>query len=354
MINQNPEPAERILDALAGVARFLLYVGLAAALVGAGFLVFTAMSAGGAASQNLQQAQQNIDIFGKALLFGVIGIAIGSSFLFWGEEILGALQLLGAALLYFSPLYLPLMGVKADQDVAQAAMAPIRDAGLILGVVGLLVLLIDITGKVRGRLQQGIKADQLKYGKGVREERDIQNVFLGKCWQLPYCRKFVRERCPIYHSKRTCWRELTGCMCEEKVIANAMENKPIPKDAVLAAQFIPRNDRLTLSQKRERCKVCVIYNEHQKHKYRAVLPAVIVGFIAFYALFRGPLLAGTTGLVEGIDRMIGRATFNQVGGRGGTGIANNMFIEVLLICMMFVALTYALKVVEYLIFKLKI
>ena len=58
-------------------------------------------------------------------------------------------------------------------------------------------------------------------------------------------------------------------MCEEDVIRGAMEGRVISKDALVAATMIPRNNKLTIAQKKERCKTCVIYNEHQKHKYRA-------------------------------------------------------------------------------------
>src|SRR5205823_3893098 len=123
-----------------------------------------------------------------------------------------------------------------------------------------------------------VKKDTLKYGKGIKEEQNIRNTFMGKCWQLPYCRKFVRERCLIYHSRRTCWKERVGCMCEEEVIRNAMENRTIPKDAVAAAKYIPVNNRITMAQKRERCRQCVIFNEHLKHQYRLFLPVTVAAF----------------------------------------------------------------------------
>src|SRR5262249_14119457 len=151
--------------------------------------------------------------------------------------------------------------------------------------VGLGAVLFDVITRVRIRVREGARADQLKYGKGVKEEKDIRNVLLGRCWQLPYCRKFVRERCPIYHARRTCWKERVGCMCEESVIRNAMSGRVIPADAVAAAKFIPQNHKLTMEQKKERCRQCVIYLEHQKHKYKLAMPAAIGGMAVVYIVF---------------------------------------------------------------------
>lgn len=364
MSKPNPRPpstssaVEGIQLAFESICKTLCWVGLAALAIGLGFLIYTFAVAGGGGSAGVStgQAIENIDLFKKILLGGVIAVAIGTTYIFWGEETLGVLQLVAAGLLYFAPLILPgVFGVTTPNEAGAAALAAIQSSGVVAGIVGIIVLIADVASRIKLRSQQGARADALKYGKGLREERDIQNVFLGKCWQLPFCRKFVRERCPIYHSKRTCWKEQVGCMCEEQVIRDAMENKVIPKDALAAAQFIPRNNKLTSAQKFERCKQCVIYNEHQKHKYRAWLPISLIAVAAVYVLLRGPLLGMTGQIIEGIDRMIGQATFRQKSGVTQTIQHSGLpFQEILLVCFMVIILAYVLRLVEFLIFKLKV
>src|SRR5687768_14746751 len=232
---------EAFHDFLNGAARLLFYLGLVLGLGSAAFCIYTAMAFGGGAVQaSEQQALSNIELFQKLIISGLLAAGVGATFLFWGEELLGALQLIVAGLLWFSPLIVTsAAGVQADNRVVQSALGTVQSGGTALGALAILVLLVDIANRIKDRAQQGSKADQLKYGKGIREESDRQNVFMGKCWQLPYCRKFVREKCPIYHAKRTCWKEQVGCMCEESVIRGAMENKIIPKDEVAAAALIP-------------------------------------------------------------------------------------------------------------------
>jgi hypothetical protein len=336
-----------ILD---GLSRLLFWGGALGTVIGIGFLLFTYSNfSSGTGPAPEAQALNNIAIFSKVLLAGVLALGVATSIVWWGEETLAVLQLGFAAALYFAPLYLPSIFGGQESRISQEVLGSFQTTGMILGLLGMIVLVADVATRVKTRAREGARADQLKYGKGVKEERDIQNVFLGKCWQLPFCRKFVRERCPIYHAKRTCWKERTGCMCEEQVIRNAMENKPIPKDMVAAAAYIPHNNKLTENQKAERCRQCVIYNEHQKHKYRAVLPMAIVVFVGFYLLFRNQLLAATGGVITSLDKIVAGATYGKAGAiRGG------VFDEILLAAFMIVAFAYVMKTLEYLIFKAKI
>ncbi|HVT12500.1 MAG TPA: hypothetical protein VHE55_09550 [Fimbriimonadaceae bacterium] len=348
---------EGLIEFLAGVARFLMWAGVLATVVGVGFLVFTAMSfSNGASPGSPDAALNNVSILEKILFGGVLALGVATSYLFWGEQVLAALQIMGAAILFFAPMILSSTGIASpsitggEKDPVAAAMQALNHGGMVLGMIGFLVLAVDLGVRARDRAKQGWKADQMRYGKGVKEEQDRHNVFLGKCWQLPFCRKFVRERCPIYHARRTCWKELTGCMCEEEVIRNAMENKVVPKDALMAATYIPRNMKLTTEQKQERCRSCVIYNEHQKHKYKALMPATLGALALIYVVGHPFLISVVGSILNGLDRLINRATYGSV----KTLDQPTTFQELLLICLMIVVLAYALKILEYLIFKLKV
>lgn len=351
---------EALASVLDNVAKFSLWGGLGALVISVGFLVMTY----GAFNSNqppgsAEQALGNIDLLQKLLLAGSVAAIVGTTYMFWGEETLGIFQLGASAALWFAPLYVPgLMGGAVGGvpgEVGANALAAIQQGGTVMGMLSLAVLVADIATRVRLRAQEGSKADQLKYGKGQKEERDVQNVFMGKCWQLPFCRKFVRERCPIYHARRTCWKERVGCMCEEEVIRNAMENRPIPKDMLAAARYIPQNHKLSLEAKKERCRQCVIFNEHQKHKYKLALPIIVVGYVGLYALLREPLLGGTRQLLSGLDRTFSKLTYQAEGtiNQRVTGAALP-FHEILLVCILIVALAYTLKMLEYAMFKLKV
>jgi hypothetical protein len=341
---------EGFQDVLTTCSKWLFWLGLAAVLGSTGLLIFTCFLVGGS-SGLAAAAIKNIDVFRRVEVVGAVGLAIGAGYLFWGQGVAAGLLVLLAAAMFFAPAYLPgIIGASTPSAAIDSALGALQAGGLILGLLSVMVLGAEVFIQVRQRARVGVKADQLKYGKGVKEEADRQNVFMGNCWQLPYCRKFVRERCPIFHSKRTCWREKVGCMCEEEVIRNAMENKPIPKDALLAAKLIPKNFRLNEQQKIERCKNCVIYNEHQRHKYRLALPVVLLIFALFYGLLHGPLIAVTKAAVTRVNDVVNGVTLH-----GGVHFETPpFFLEGLLFVFVLVSLSYVLKALEFAIFKLKI
>ena len=342
--------ADNFLQVLDTVARAAFYGGALAFLIGVGFLVFN-FSAG--SSEKLAEITKNIQIFGPIALYGSIGLAAGAAWLFWGEEILGILLLIGGAAALFSPIYIPMM-LGQGPDGGDGILRAISNGGIAPAIAGIVVIILDVATRIKTRMYEGKRAEQLKYGKGVKEEKDIKNVFLGKCWQLPYCRKFVRERCPIYHTRRTCWKERVGCMCEETVINNAMAGKAIPKDMVAAAKFIPQNNKLTEQQKAARCQQCVIYNEHQKHVYKTTIPVMGVAMVGVYFLVREPAANWVLSLLNKANDTIKSASLGKSGttitaSAGGFGVQ-----DFLVIAIMFVVFAYLVRFVESVFFKSRI
>ena len=344
--------SETFQDFLTGCAKSVMILGAIASAISVGLLMFTCfrVSGGSIPASQVTDAVRNVEIFQKVLVVGVLGLTIGSTYLFWGSEFLGAGQVAIAAALYFAPLYVPSLFGGTPNTASENALGALQLGGTLFGVIGLIVLIADISLRVTQRVKTGVKLDQLKYGKGIKEETTKQNVLLGKCWQLPFCRTFVRDKCPIYLSKRTCWKELVGCMCEESVIRGAMENKPIPKDALLAANFIPQNHKLTMQQKRERCFSCIIYNEHQRHKYKVTVPLTVLGWLAIYGVFHSLLIEMVSGILTKINHVVNGATM----GAAGNYTPPPMFVEAMLAFFMIIALTYAMKTIELLIFRLKV
>ena len=348
----NQRDTAELEDKLEGVRNT---VGKAAAIVGAlltlaclaGLLVLISRAAG---SPDLAaQALKSIPMLQKGLQIGLFALLVGTSLLFWGEEIMLFGHVVLALALYFAPMYVPSLFGGASNKAVDAGVTALASSGAMYGGLTLVLVIVEVFGRVRNRMTHGAKADTIKYGKGIKEEGDRKNQLMGNCWQLPYCRKFVRERCPIFHAKTTCWKELTGCMCEESVIRSAMENRPIPKDAVAAAATIPRNRKLTDAQKRSRCKSCVIYNEHQRHKYRVSMPVLLLLFGGGYVVLREQLVAG-------VSRVLGQANdgVNSVVLTQGRVQFPTYFVEVLVAGLVIVAISYAIRGLEYALFKLKI
>ncbi len=338
-------------------ARLLLFVGAGALILGAAIVVVNLLKGGALTPAVQEQAIRNIELFGKVAMIGGIACALGASWLWWGEETLGPLMLIVGSALYFSTYYLPGVFQLQPGEVVGTGLKTLGNAGAPIGIIGILVVLVEVIGRVRLRASEGARAEQLKFGKGMKEERDIRNVFLGKCWQLPYCRKFVRERCPIYHSRRTCWNERVGCMCEESVIQNAMEGKVIPSDIVAAAKYIPKNAKLTPNQKAERCRQCVIYNEHQKHKYQLALPLSLLALVGLYVVLHSPLKEAIQSmLIQADSVMVKDERLKSAGGVDVTSVTKGVipYAEIIMVAGFLILFAYTVRIMEYLFFKLKV
>lgn len=326
-------------------------------------LIFYAMKFGQTAAPTVEEAQHFggiISQFGGYLIAALLVFALGMAITFWGDIALPTVLFLVALVFFLSPHWTPFFGIVPDlpNDLSRAAIDQLGRGGLYLGIVAMVLQAVDAFIRLRNRAIYGARGDLMKYGKGIKEESDYRNVFMGKCWQLPFCRKFVRERCPIYHSRRTCWRERVGCMCEEQVIRDAMEGKTIPRDAVAAAKFIPYNRRLTPAQKAERCRQCVIYNEHQRHKYRLAVPLTFVVVGGLYALLHQQLLSGTHQIMRSFDIAMSNITLqsslDQTKKPGTIGAAPGILEEFVLIALVLFVFSQVMRLVEFAIFKLKV
>ena len=92
--------------------------------------------------------------------------------------------------------------------------------------------------------------------------------------------------CPIFLSRKACWREKRGCYCEEDIVAAAaskingvvLDMAPDPKQnyantarqvGTTGMENAYRKPALSHAQKVQRCKYCVIFNEHEREKYHA-------------------------------------------------------------------------------------
>ena len=146
-------------------------------------------------------------------------------------------------------------------------------------------------------------------------------------------------------------------MCEESVIQNAMEGKVIPTDIVAASKYIPRNSKLTPGQKAERCRQCVIYNEHQKHKYQLALPMSALGLVSIYVAMRIPMKNALQVLLESMDRMTRSATFGSSGSASdATSLSQGVipYSEIILVALFLIIFAYVVRAIEYCFFRLKI
>jgi hypothetical protein len=333
--------------------------------------------------------------------------------LYYDEEPLGYTLIGIALLLYYGlPFALTnLMGnMVADWEssrnrAALAILVQLKTAAMMMAVPGAVLIVRDLFLRiVEGGTRRREEFSAMQYGGAVKEEEQPGRPLIGimaKCWQLPYCRDAIRKGCPIYHARTRCWRQRVGCMCEENVIRHAMdaiiskelimfdapvaqstglidmtpvkdEGKPVTENPTpdQTKEFparpvpqnrrdvhIPHNPNIPMAIKRERCRNCVIYNEHQRLKYQFFAPLLVLALPGL-AFFKAEDLSNLLNKVFAtVDSMMARLALT--GGAQNSGAMSSIsgigFANYLLIgCLVVIGTTMALRALEYVIFKMKI
>jgi len=278
-------------------------------------------------------------------------------------------------------------------------MSQLKTAAIMMAVPGGVLSIRNLILRIfEGSARHRDDFTGMQYGGAVKEEKPPSKPPLGimaKCWQLTFCRDAIRKGCPIYHARTKCWKQRVGCMCEENVIRHAMDSiiskelitkdEPEKKDDGLisfeslvegkpAAEKtleipprvgpppsprnvkIPHNPNLPMRVKIERCKNCVIYNEHQRLKYQFFAPVFTLAIPAAAYFYASQLAGLLTNVFAGIDRLMARLTLAaggsapQISALSSFGFANYLILGSLVVILT----TMMLRFLEFIIFRLKI
>lgn len=358
--------AELIQDLL----RLIGYAAVVGAILTIAYLLWGVFSGMVTSWSSLPPAERlrvahNVQLAGRILLATTATAAVALTLLYIQDTAIGYIFLLVAAVL---ALGVPLGLIHlAPPNVQQPTLLPtvvvaFQQAGLLCLVPGIIFSVLDVWVRfTSGYFREVFRRGELQYGAHVPKHAEPNTRFLGKCWQLPFCRPAIRKSCPIYHARRACWREGVGCMCEERVILQALEGKGAPSsDPRQNIRFIPYNNHLPKEEKQERCRNCVIYNYRQQQKYQLIAPIVVVATIAIVVHYAEQVHRLLFQVLGAVDNFVARFAFLP-----SSGEVQYMKIESLARSSEFVAwmmiglaammlLGYVLRIVEYFIFELKV
>lgn len=354
----------------------------------------------------------NIDsaVFYLNIVLGVFLVTV--CILFYDEEPYGYALVAGSVALYYGlPFLLDFMAPNLVADwqkngnrAALAIFNQLKMAALMMAIPGGILTVRDLFLRIiDGGSRRKEEFSAMQYGGSVREEEEnVGTPILGifaKCWQLPYCRPAIRKGCPIYHARTRCWRQRVGCMCEENVIRHAMDaligkeliktDQPdvnmestgiagltLEKDRDETTQEkttelprrhsppphprnvkIPHNPNIPMKFKVERCRNCVIYNEHQRMKYQFFAPLMVLLLPALTIWQFDVITNGLNRIIHTMDTFMSKLSLAGDGGRavGVSLLGVPMSVQYIIIgCLVVIGTTMVLRAMEYVLFKWKI
>ncbi len=257
------------------------------------------------------------------------------------------------------------------------------------GVPGILLLVLEGARRILFGLQEAkVRRSKFRFGQNVAVHAKRRNVFLGSCWNMPYCREAIRDKCPVHIAKKgPCWRHKRGCMCEESIavlatsagdwkskVAGAVdkiEGRGTPAVAVAGMpparssnpllNFTDPSGRpnLTDAERAQRCRECVIYNTHQEQKYKALVGALFVGAAALVYFANGSLIKIMGAFYMRMNMTMSQYSFGPSTAGGSTTLPISASTAVpiswfIISIALILIVSKMLQLVEYCCFKIKI
>lgn len=295
-----------------------------------------------------------ISTAGQILLAGLAIGTLAAAFILVVEETTGYFIAIAALAIGFGIQFAyQTLGGNISSQAMRQVFAAFQNASYIPLGIGVILIVRDvITRLISAMSSKQVDQTVLTFGSEAKAERlPMRTGVFAKCWEGPYCRDSIRTHCPIFEARRTCWKELRGCYCEEDIVIQAAQkaqgiplqmapdakynfsNPPTPGTAgtttpglasvggvtpavgpvILSIgrtgvvtdeeNFGKRKVELTFKQKKERCKSCILYNEHMREKYKILMPFVLGGG-ALICLAISPAMREGVGMVFlGMERL---------------------------------------------------
>jgi hypothetical protein len=372
-----------------GVDRFLMSIARLAgfvAVLSLGYLLFVLFSPAGYVSaperfSSIQQAAiaQRVGYASRGFAAGVVILLAA---LIYRSRSMPELQVIyavaGLALALGGPsLVHYAMGSAQPGWTSQEIARTFRALGAICLGAAAVYALLDVVDRLRARRARERTEDAIITSpRRVRELAEAGkplNRFLGKCWNLPYCRPAMKPHCPIFQRhQQPCWRIGVGCMCSEEVLLIAARNEGFDVAWGSAGQpgglmVLPTVDqvagKLTRRQKSARCGRCAIYLHHQEQKYRAavwVALAAVAGVVFLGLPLWHRLYVQVAVAAERVTRTVAlpmptKPEEQHPGLQPWVGrLPESTFVEwILILCVAILFLTYLLRLVEFVIYRLR-
>lgn len=346
---------------------FGLKVGVPVLVVSAVFLVVAALGAHIREMAKMSEADraylvQSVGVAIKALTYAGVAVVASLVYRLHRDEATGQfLSIVGVVLCLGSPA---LFASVADSSLSgnplfESIVKSFCTLGTICLVPGLVLLLRDAIL----RIWTGVSVKRVMERRwGDEEDRQKKHRIFkvyGSCWDMAFCREFVRKVCPAFQAKKSCWRVKTGCYCDEKTILRAMMSNGADNSyarGIMDSLGLdkPEASRVSNKLRRERCRRCGIYAEHQRQKYRLLSPLAfpLVGVLLYG--FYGTIVQWVWVALAKADRFMSFLTYRPGDAAYSFADDGRILTTLAIVWLSIMAVSYLLRALEYLVFELQV
>jgi hypothetical protein len=276
----------------------MIILAAVAALLSLTYLLFLLMSGALAApliaGSALEGLERNVNLARQVFLWGLWMALLGAIGRHYRTESLGYVTILTgvtcwALLPWLVGSRVPGDSAKPLVELAQSLVTSFQTAGVLMVVLGFLRVVMGRVVMASTAPRGGAITRHAGFARALAElsEEPIgggRPSLMRKCWELHFCRGSLRANCPRYLEQITCWKQRSGCYCDQGLATRLLESVSLRMRTQVAeelesvqsrARQHPRAapaSRMRQRPKRKRppCGACPIYLDHQKFKYRAL------------------------------------------------------------------------------------
>ena len=303
-------------------------------------------------------------------------MALGVALITLEDVVFAVLLAIGGVGIMFGLPYLVASNLSSNlspnmQGVAKTLSDSSVNAGIaVLFVVGLRILyeLVIQVQRAPERRRQRMEKEASEDAGVLKKQKTVKggNLFT-PCWNLPFCHERIKEICPAYKARKTCWRYGIGCNCDPKLIESLIRmgapgsGKQSAEMRQRQAEYI-RSDLeadVHVPSKAQRtipCSKCPIYNEHQRLKFKFINPLAVGIAVVALALLYTPITSAWEAVAGGIVQVARNITLrsNFDAGQWFTYLQDDVVKVAFFIIVSLLALSYVLKFTEWAVLQKKL
>lgn len=277
--------------------------------------------------------------------------------------------IVGAGLLFGMPVLVASNLARADVSLLATINEWSKNAGMgILAIVGLRIL-YEIVETVRTAAARRKEREEQEDGTGLKKVKKApkQGVW-SPCWKLPYCHDAVREHCPAFKARKSCWRFGYGCNCDPALIESLIRTGALDtakgssrtsttqkaQQAAYVRSDLQADAPVKAHERTIPCSKCPIYLDHQRQKFKIVNPIAIIACLVLLGMAYVPLTTLYTQLISGVAKIAGNLSFQGIDPSQWFEYLNITPIKIFFFVIVgLLALAYVLKAIEWAIFEKK-
>lgn len=294
-----------------------------------------------------------------SVFWGWLGILFGVAFLFGGPIALAWLAHVG--------------NIQSGDDLVTKTGGAFPQIGIFLLTISLFNLVVGYAIKfMYYSPERGAK--QFKFADQTRRQPSQQRPgAFPKCWQMSRCRPGVRETCPNFLERQTCWKRRSGCFCDRDLanfLVGSVDRKEVQEvidmqvQTAKSAKASEIRTHLKTSAKRpwrmqkQLCHECPLYLEHQEYKYKywhwVSFPATVLIAIAAYEPFHEAYKWSVDILFDFMQKLVKMGGLPDNFVPSANGLADSPFQYLLLVVLSVLLASYVVAFTDTVFLKWKL